>query len=68
MNSNYGLLINKDDILLQRNYFSEMCNLIGVKVKHRSPRPDKHYTIYSEIESNYFEPEELLCIFDEHPN
>ena len=68
METSYGLLLNQKDILLQRQYFDEMCSMIGVKVIHRAPRPDKHYTTYSEIESNYFEPELVGCIFDEHPN
>ena len=29
--------------------------------------PGKYYTNYTEIESNYFEPIEVGCIFDEHP-
>lgn len=45
-----------------------MCLLIGVKVIHRAPRQGKSYTTYSEIDSNYFEPELVGCIFDEHPN
>ena len=68
MNNNYGLLLNQKDILLQRKYFEECVNMLGVKVIHRAPRPDKHYTTYSEIQSNYFEPEAVGCIFDEHPN
>lgn len=66
MTSNYGLLINQKDILLHRSYFNELVSLIGVTVKHRAPRPDKHYTTYGEIESNYFEPESVGCIFIEH--
>ena len=66
MNSPYGLLINKNDILLHRSYFNELVSLIGVKVKHYAPRPDKHYTTYSEIESNYFPAEEVGCIFSDH--
>lgn len=62
----YGLLLNPD-IKLQREYFKEMCSLIGINVIYRSPRPDKHYTTYSEIKSNYNEPILLPCIFDEHP-
>ena len=66
-NSNkYGLLLNPD-IKLQRAYFKEMCQLIGINVIYRSPRPDKHYTTYAEITSNYNEPILLGCIFDEHP-
>lgn len=66
MTSNYGLLINKQDILLQRSYFNELVKLLGVQVKHRAPRPNKHYTTYAEIQSNYFEPETVGCIFTEH--
>lgn len=66
MTSNYGLLLNKEDILLQRTYFNELVNLLGVKVKHRAPRPGKTYTTYAEISSNYFEPEVVGCIFSEH--
>lgn len=66
MNSNYGLLLNQQDILLQRSYFNELVTLLGVKVKHRAPRPDKHYTTYSEIQGNYFEAQEVGCIFSDH--
>lgn len=66
MPSNYGLLINKKDILLQRSYFNELVTLLGVQVKHRAPRPNKTYTTYSEIQTNYFEPETVGCIFAEH--
>lgn len=68
MTSNYGLLLNKNDILLQRSYFNELVSLVGVQVKHRAPRADKHYTTYSEIEANYYEPEVVGCIFTDHPD
>lgn len=68
MNSQYGLLLNEKDILLHRRYFQEMTEMLGVKVWHRAPRIGKSYTTYSEIESNYFEPEVVGCIFEEHPN
>ena len=29
--------------------------------------PNKHYTNYTEIESNYYDPLEVGVIFDEHP-
>ena len=64
----YGLLLKQKDILIQRKYFEEMCSMIGVKVIHRAPRQGKTYTTYGEIDSNYFEPELIGCIFDEHPN
>ena len=68
MNNQYGLLFNQNDILLQRKYFEECVMMVGVQVIHRAPRPSKHYTTYAEIESNYFEPQAVGCIFDEHPN
>ena len=68
MNSPYGLLLNQQDMLLQRGYFNELVMLLGVKLKHRAPRPDKHYTTYAEIQANYYEPEEVGCIFNEHPD
>lgn len=66
MTSSYGLLLNKQDLLLQRAYFNELVTLLGIKVKHRAPRPDKTYTTYGEIDSNYFQPEDVGCIFSEH--
>lgn len=68
MDNNYGLLLKQKDILLQRKYFEECIQLLGVKVIHRAPRPGKHYTTYAEIDSNYFAPAITGCIFDEHPN
>lgn len=68
INSNYGLLLHEKDIKLHRKWFEEMCKLIGIKVIYRAPRPDKHYTTYTEIESNYEKPEVISCIFNEHPD
>ena len=66
-NSNYGLLLSKKDILLQRGYFEECVRMIGIKVIHRSPKDGKHYTLYSEIDTNYNPPKLVGCIFYEHP-
>lgn len=66
MDNKYGLLLNQD-IKLQRKWFNEMVNLIGIKVIYRAPKENKHYTIYSEIESNYKEPQVVGCIFEDHP-
>ena len=63
----YGALLTPD-IKLHRIWFEELIKLIGIKLFYRAPMPDKHYTTFSEIESNYFEPIEVGCIFDEHPN
>lgn len=66
MDNQYGLLIRGKDLLLQRNYFNEFVKLLGIQVQHLAPRPDKHYTTYSEIKSNYFEPVTVGCVFQEH--
>ena len=66
--SSYGMLLNEYDMKLQRNYFIEMASLIGVNVIYRAPRPDKHWTLYSEIESNYYPPVVISCIFNEFPD
>lgn len=66
MNTRYGVLLTPDT-KLHRQYFNEMCTLLGIQVEYFAPRPDKHWTHYSEIESNYFQPIMIGCIFDEHP-
>ena len=53
--NNYGILLNKN-ILLHRNYFNEMCKLIGIYVIYRAPYPGKHWTTYAELETNYDKP------------
>ena len=68
MNSQYGLLLTEKDILLHRKYFEEFVMLLGVQVIHRAPRPGKSFTTYAEVETNYFEPELVGCIFTEHPD
>jgi hypothetical protein len=62
----YGLLLN-NNAKLHRGYFNEMVSLIGVQVIYRSPKKDKHWTTYAEIDSNYNPPIIVGCIFDEHP-
>lgn len=62
-----GLLLNSNTIKIQRQYFREMVKLIGVTVLYRSPKPDKHWSTYADIESNYNTPLKIGCIFNEHP-
>ena len=68
MNNQYGLLLSEKDIKLQRRYFEECVQMIGVQVIHRAPREGKSYTTYGEIDSNYFEPELTGSIFNEFPD
>ena len=65
--SKYGRLLTPD-AKLHRMYFSELVRLLGIQVFYRAPLPNKHYTGYTEIESNYYEPIQLGCIFHDHPD
>ena len=66
LKTKYGILLNPD-IKLQRNYFKEMCKLIGITCIYRSVKPGKKYTTYAELDTNFEKPIVLSCIFDEHP-
>lgn len=66
--NNYGTLLDERGIKLQRGYFKEMCRLIGAKVIYRACRSDKHWTTYGEIDSNYYSPIQVDCIFNEFPD
>lgn len=65
---NYGALLNGPDIKLHRQYFTEMCDLIGVKVLFYAPKENKHWTTYAEIKTNFYDPILVSCIFEDHPN
>lgn len=68
-NRDTGYLLNDKNIKLHRAWFKQMTRLLGIRVKYRAPRDSsKTYTGYGEFESFYYEPEEVMCIFDEHPN
>ena len=67
-NNDYGALMLEKNMKLHRHYFEEMCRLIGVKVIYRSPKQNKKYTTYGEIDSNYEQPQSVWCIFEEHPD
>ena len=63
----YGLLINQN-AKLQRQYFREMVKLLGIWVLYRAPFPNKHYTTYAEIDSNFAPPLLIGCLFEQHPD
>lgn len=67
-NSKTGLLLNANDIKISRQYFREMVKLIGIRVLYRSPKSNKHYTTYAEIDSNYNPPILVGCVFHSHPD
>lgn len=64
-----GFLLKGKNLKLHRQYFSEMCRLLGIKVLYRAPREEtKGYNGYGELETFYTEPIKVSCIYDEHPN
>lgn len=65
--SKYGSLISPD-IKLHRQYFTELVKLLGIQVFYRAPMPGKHWTVYTEIVGNYYDPIQVGCIFHEHPD
>ena len=63
----YGTLLTPD-IRMHRQYFREMVKLLGIRVLYRAPRDcQKKYTNYAEMDTNYYPPILIGCIFDEHP-
>ena len=65
--NDYGLLLNKD-IKLHRQYFKEMVKLLGINCIYKAPRPSKDYDEHGELDSKYYAPEVVGCIFQEHPD
>lgn len=63
----YGILL-QPSIKMHRQYFREMVKLLGIHVLYRAPYPNKHYTTYGEIDSNYEQPRLVGCLFENHPN
>ena len=61
-----GLLLNKEDIELHREYFKEMVDLLGIITLYRSPKVQDR-DLYGEIDAIYNQPIPVGCIFDEHP-
>lgn len=67
-NLDTGLLLDKQNITLHREYFKEMVRLLGVNVLYKAPRPGaKNRDLYGEIDTLYLAPVLVGCIFDEHP-
>lgn len=68
-NYDTGLLLNKADIQLHRNWFKEMTKLIGIVVGYKYPLPgNKDYNLYGELKTNYSEAIKVGVIYQEHPN
>jgi len=67
-NKDTGWLLNKEDILLHREYFKEMCEMIGERVIFRAPREGKKYDLHGELDTFFYDPEEVWVIYQERPN
>lgn len=65
--SDYGLLLNKD-IKLHRQYFKELVRLIGINVIYKAPLHGKHFDTHGDLETGYYAPELVGCIFQDHPD
>lgn len=63
-----GLLLNPNNIKLQRFYFKQMVKLIGIMTLYRAPiDKSKTYNGVGELDTLYHTPERVGCIFEEHP-
>lgn len=67
MENKYGVLFH-DDILIHRNYFEEMCHLIGVQVKYCPPSRFKQYSNQGELHDFMADWMNMYCIFQEYPD
>lgn len=65
--NNYGLLLNKD-IKLHRTYFNQMVKLLGIQCEYRAPLNGKLFNLQGDLETNYYQPEIVGCIFQDHPD
>ena len=65
--NNYGILLNKD-IKLHRLYFKQMVKLIGINVIYKAPLPGKTFDRLGDLDTDYYPPILVGCIFQEHPD
>lgn len=67
MNEKFGVLLTPD-IKIHRKYFQEMCKLIGIQVTYYAVSPGQKWTSYAELKTTHQAPEQIGCIFSEHPD
>ena len=64
-----GIVLNQNNLKIQRFHFKQMVRLIGINVLFRAPRKgSEEYNGYGELDSFYENPIPVGCIFVEHPN
>ena len=67
-NKDTGILLHKGDIELHRKWFKQMVKLIGLNVIYRAPRESKQYDTWGELDTAYYEPIVVGCIYQDHPD
>lgn len=67
-NKDVGVLLNGNNIKIQRQYFKQTVKLIGINVIYRSPMKDKTWDGYGELDGSFNPPQVVGCLFTEHPN
>lgn len=63
----YGRLY-QPDVLIQRQYFKEMCSLIGITVMYAPPGKYSEYNDWGEINENHGFWKPVGCIFEDYPS
>lgn len=66
-NTDYGLLINSN-IKLHRTWFKQMVALHGIFCDYYAPRNSKEFNTQGDLKTNYYEPERVGVIFEDHPD
>lgn len=67
-NPNYGILLNEKNIKLHRLYFSQMVQLLGINCKYYAPMPGKNFDTHGDLDTDYYPPEIVGCILNDHPD
>ena len=65
-NKDVGLLLNDKNIKIHRNAFIEMTKLLGIQVLYRAPRENKTWDLNGELDTFFYEPIKVGCIFEEN--
>jgi len=67
LSNDYGMLLNKD-IKLHRLYFKQMVKLLGINCQYQAPMNNKTFNKLGDLETDYYPPNTVGCIFQEHPD
>lgn len=67
-NRDTGLLLDEHNIKLQREWFEEMCLLLGIRAMYRFPFPEsKDRDINGELRAIYSDEVPVFVIYEENP-